>query len=305
MTEYSANELRRLDLVGAIIEASGKQGGDDVGATELLDSETTSEQERQFNDDVQMLESEGLLMADWRLSGLGDARVTARGHDEWDKLAALRADRPRLLRQMRNDYLKWIYTQADAGIMPNYEDFLSSGANYLGLPYNKNDLENTGKWLMDRGFIDGPSVWGIDGPILPTITAKGSDYVENVHDVHDSGVPTSGSTIGVQNNFSGNTNFAQGGEHIHQTINVGWLDGARELADAIDARLDEFVDTDIRTDLKASAAGLREAARAGATPAQGRALGSQIAVALAAGAGSAVAGELMKLVLDYLVSIPH
>ncbi len=121
---------------------------------------------------VRELEGAGLLLVDWRYSGGWSARPSAQGRDAWAALETARGNKRARRRQMRDEYLGWVVDQDEAGASPTSDDFLTTGASYLGMPYTQEDLEQTGKWLREGRFIEGPMADQRPDPLRPSPTRK-------------------------------------------------------------------------------------------------------------------------------------
>jgi hypothetical protein len=252
------------------------------------------------------MEDAGLLDVDHRYNGMWAARATDIGRSRWLALKASREDIPARRRQMRNDYLAWIYLACETGAPPTATDFIASEFRYLGVPYPAADLDRVGPWLVENGFIRGAGSWQSAGPGRPTITAKGTRYVEDGLDVHEPPPSVTGAGIGVQYNFHGNnTNVAQNSQRVQQTINVGWRSDANELVDAIEAALGRIVDTDARDELQSAAADLRAAASTSDAPvSRTRRIATRIASTLATSAATSAGAELVQHASRFLLSLP-
>lgn len=189
---------------------------------------------------------------------------------------------------MRDEYLVWVVDQNDAGTAPTVDDYLPTGASYLGMPYTQEDLEQTGKWLFDGRFIKGPMVNQRPDRIRPEPTAKGRWYVEEGKSVNEPANEEAPSGSSVTNNFHGPTNVAQNSRDVQQTINIGWQDQARELVDEIARRLEHVESEQARSELAAAVDELRVEVDGQARPSAVRGIVTKLGLAI----GTAMAGEL-------------
>ncbi|MBT2501225.1 hypothetical protein [Curtobacterium sp. ISL-83] len=191
---------------------------------------------------------------------------------------------------MRDEYLVWVVDRHDAGASPTGDDFLPTGANYLGMPYTQDDLEQTGNWLYEGRFIKGPIADQRPDPLRPSPTAKGRWIVGQGKSVNE---PTNDATAGgstYTDHFHTPANVAQGSSDVHQTINIGWQDQARELVDEISARLDRVENDQTREELAAGVEELRVEVDGQARPTVVRGIVTKLGIAIAI--GTAMASEL-------------
>ncbi|KQO64207.1 hypothetical protein [Curtobacterium sp. Leaf261] len=259
MAQYSSEDLRRLDVLGRIIVAAAAQ---ETNSQDLLGTQPNRAEADYVRERVRELESAELLNVDWRFNGGWSARPTARGRDAWSAFKAARNDVRARRRRMRDEYIVWVVDQDDAGSSPTVDDFTPTGANYLGMPYTQEDLEQTGKWLSESRYIKGPGAWGRADPIRPETTAKGLWTVEGGKSVDEPTNDEAPAAATFTNYFHAPANVAQNSQHVQQTINISWQDQARELVDEIAGRLENVEDDHARAEL-AAAAELRRNRRAG------------------------------------------
>ena len=251
--------------------------------------------------DIRALGDQGLLNVDERFNGAWSARPTQAGRDAWSAFSRRRADGVARRRQLRNDYLGWIYQESSGGGSPTVERFLESGPAYLGDPYVLGEVENAGEWLAERRFIKGPGAWGKTGPILPQHTAKGEDYVENERDVHVEPRAVGSTTSYTVN---GPAQIAHDSHHVNQVQNIDSVrDDARELAAAL-RQLSALMADDTGADVVLAATGLEEEADGEARPHRLRAIAEGAQRALGSGVGGAVGTLISKQLTDFLGSLP-
>lgn len=289
MADYSIEDLRRLDVLGRVIAAAAARNTNPQALPQdLLGDQPELADGDELRQRVRELEGAGLLFVDWRYSGGWSARPSAQGRDAWAALETARGNKRARRRQMRDEYLGWVVDQDEAGASPTSDDFLTIGASYLGMPYTQEDLEQTGKWLREGRFIEGPMADQRPDPLRPSPTAKGRWYVEEGKSVND---PANGGTprgSGVTNNFHGPTNVAQNSTNVQQTINIGWQDQARELVDEISRRLEHVESEQARSELAAAVDELRAEVDGQARPSAVRGIVTKLGLAI----GTAMAGEL-------------
>ena len=287
MTVPSQTGLRWLLTLGRIVQLSDTVGNEDVSNSAVLEASPEGTDRRELREDLQSLDNHGYVSVDERFNGAWRARPTSAGRVAWAELEASRNSPRDRRRQMRDEYLTWLYDQQENGLSPTADDFLTTGASFLGLAYTQEDLERTGEWLFERGFIKGPKAWQRPDPIHPELTAKGQLYVEEERSVHES--PQSVGSTTFHNTINGPAMLAQNSQHVVQTQNMNaWEDGARTLADAVEQLAQILPDG---TQLTESATELRAEVDGDARPTRVRELIDSIIKALGTGAG----GELEKL----------
>lgn len=289
MADYSPEDLRRLDVLGRIIAAAGDRSMNQQAIPgDLLGPQPGTTALDELRERIRDLEGAGYVTVDWRYSGGWSARPTAEGRDAWAALETARNNVRARRRRMRDEYLVWVVDQEDAGASPTSDVFLATGATYLGMSYTQEDLEQTGKWLHEGRFIKGPMASQRPDPLRPSPTAKGRWIVEEGRSVNE---PTNGETAGgstYNNHFHAPANVAQNSNDVHQTINIGWQDQARELVDEISRRLDDVENEQARTELAATVAELRAEVDGQARPHAVRGIVTKLGLAIT----TAMAGEL-------------
>ncbi|UFU15989.1 transcriptional regulator (plasmid) [Curtobacterium sp. C1] len=289
MAEHSPDDLRRLDVLGRIIAAAGERSTNPQALPQdLLGSESDHASARDLRERVRELEGAGYVTVDWRFSGGWSARPTAQGKDAWSALETARGNVRARRQRMRDEYLVWVVDQDDAGGSPTSDDFLRSGANYLGMPYTQEDLEQTGKWLHEGRFIKGPMADQRPDPLRPEPMAKGRWIVEQGKSVNEPTHDESPGSATYTNHFHAPANVAQNSQHVQQTINIGWQDQARELVDEISGRLQHVEDEQARAELATTVEELRAEVDGQARPGAVRGIVTKLGLAI----GTAMAGEL-------------
>ena len=303
MTALSNMDVRRLSTLGEIVRFCDADGAPVSHAT-LLEASPEGTDRRQLREEVDALADLGYVDLDERFNGAWLARPTSSGRQAWAELKALRNSIRDRRGQMRDDYLLWVYNQHEEGLSPVADAFLESGALFLGMPFTQEDLERTGEWLLDHGFVKGPKVWQRPDAIRPTITAKGQLYVEEGRSVHDPATSVGSSTT-FQTTVNGPAVLAQNSQHVQQTqILNGWQNDARGLADALDQLVSLIVDERNRAEVAASASDLRAEVDGAARPERVREITDGITKALGTGAGGALGTALIQQAFALLGSLP-
>lgn len=305
MADYSPEDLRRLDVLGRLIAAAAERSTNPQALPQdLLDSEADHATVTELRERVRDLEGVGYLSVDWRNSGGWSARPTSHGRDAWAALEAARGNVRARRQQLRDEYLVWVVDQDDAGASPTVDDFLPTGANYLGRPYTQEDLEQTGKWLSESRYIKGPGAWGRPDPIRPEPTAKGRWTVEEGKSVNEPTNDEAPAAATFTNHFHAPANVAQNSHDVHQTINIGWQDQARELVDEISRQLDDVENEQARTELAATVAELRAEVDGQARPHAVHGIVTKLGLAITTAMAGELGTELTQHAFQLLAALP-
>ncbi|OII31594.1 hypothetical protein BIU98_07390 [Curtobacterium sp. MMLR14_010] len=306
---YSFTEMQILETLGRLITVSDSQSPPrSVAAQHGTVPDASPGQHEQARAHITELKARGFLVASDRYTG--GFYVTDSGRAAWASLDALRSNSVARRKQMRNEYLAWIYAQIEEGNghSPVSSNFLSSGASFYGAAYTEDDLGRVGAWLEENGFIRGAGSWANSGPIRPDITAKGSRYVEEGIDVHTSPQALHGGGVSPQYHVtvsgSGTANIAQGSHHVSQTSNVGWQGDALALIETINARLQQVQNAPEFEELRTAVAELHDAANSNAEPGVVRRIAGKIVAALTTAAGAQLGTELVQQSVEFLTSLP-
>jgi polyhydroxyalkanoate synthesis regulator phasin len=305
MADYSLEDLRRLGILGRIIHAAAERAPHPQALQQdLLTPQSTAKEVDQLRERIRELEAAGYLTVDWRTSGGWGARPTTAAQAAWEALESARSNVRARRRQLRDEYLEWVVDQDDAGTSPPVNAFLPTGAAYLGMPYTQEDLEQTGKWLYEAGYIKGPMVYQRPDPLYPTPTAKGRWTIEEGKSVNQ---PANNETSGAAtftNHFHAPANVAQNSHDVQQTINLGWQDQARELISELSRRLERVENEQARAELAAAADELRTEVDGQARPNVVRGIVTKLGGALTTAAVSEVGSELTQQVFQLLGALP-
>lgn len=307
MHEYSPTDLRQLDVLGKLIRATEAEPSEPwASSRDVLPEGAAHDATSALRDEIRALEAAELITVDWRYSGGWLAKPTGAGRDAWAALDAARNDRRARRFQLRDTYLTWVVDQEDDGASPTPEQFLDSGATYLGVPYTPEDVERTGDYLVQNGYIRGQPAWQtINGPLRPRPTVEGRKSVERGISVN-APTPRDAAPAGHTYNttINGPANVAQGSHDVQQTIHVTWQDQARNFVDEISGRLDRIEDEQVRADLTSATEELRAEVDGEARPNQVRAVVSKIAMALGTAAASEVGTDVMQGALQLVGVLP-
>ena len=240
MSELKPGEERRLRVLHAVYEASGGKTSTNVDVPSVhavLDDLDLDR--RSLEDELSLLIDQQLLDGFKSLGGLNDVFLKPRGKDVAKQFEDARSDSRSRLRQLQDDYLRWLYDETEThGRGPTPADYLSTAPAFLGLLYTPAELEKASERLAQAAFIGGPSAWQYAGPIRPKLSAKGRLVVESGRSVHDV-VTTSPA---VQNNYTttvhGPANVANASPGTTQNLVVeDWGSRVTATLDAVDQSL--------------------------------------------------------------------
>jgi hypothetical protein len=187
-----------------------------------------------------------------------------------DRISSTKLTQPARRRRLRDEYLRWLYRQIEElDRNPTPDEFLATAPAFDRVPYTAADVEKAGEWLQAGGYIGGPSVDQYRAPLRPTLTQKGIHAVENGKSVneespeHFSGMwsPEHTSEMWLSSGYvtvvNGPANVNNGGNNVHQSLNVEWAAQARQLVDTIDQAL-PALDPAVAKDVRAQIALARE-----------------------------------------------
>ena len=297
MPQYSPTDLRRLDVLGRLIRAlEGAPSDSSATAEAILPEGADHDATSALRDEIRSLEADQLVTVNWRLAGAWTAKPTAAGRNEWATLDAARNDRRARRFHLRDVYLGWVVDQNDDGASPWPELFFESGATYLGAPYTQDDLERTGEYLREQGYIRGFEAAQRPDPLRPVPTVKGRYTVEQGISVNAPASANDAASASHTYNttINGPANVVQGSHDVQQTINATWQDQARELVEEVSGRLDRVDDVQVRAELSAVVQDLRSEVAGEARPHRVSAVVSRLAVALGTSAASKMGSEIMQ-----------
>jgi hypothetical protein len=284
-----------MKLLGdVIVRVDG--GEQQVAAGALIADPADAEARNSLSADARALGDQGLLTIDERLGGAWLARLTPAGRDAWEEFELRRADKVQRAAQLRNNYLRWLYDNAQSGGYAVSDHFLESGAAYLDDPYSMDELMAAGRWLADREFIEGPGVDQRPDPVHARPTSKGEDYVEKGWDVRREANAESS----VSYNVVGPTQIAHGSHHF---VQVQGKDQGREQALTLAAAIEQMLATvpkERRDEIAALATDLREEAEGGGRVDRFREIGGAATKAFSSGAGGALGATLISAVSTWL-----
>jgi len=296
MDALTPAELRRFVLLGAIIDRVDA-GEPQVTPGRLMESPADPDERQLLSVDVRALGDQGFVTVDDRFSGMWTARPTGTGREARADFEARRGDALARARQLRNEYLKWIYMADDSKGDTSPTGFVNSGASFLGDSFSFAEVDKAGAWLKDRGFLKGQAAWQTEGPLRPSPTAKGSDYVEKSIDVHVDARDAAPTTSFV---FHGSAQVASHSQHVQMVqTNADTREAGREIAKLL-SELVAFLPGDEREELGGAAEALLREVDGEARPARLKALGEGALRVLSAGAGGALGSLVSDRLTEFL-----
>lgn len=237
LSTLSPTRVRQLRIL-SVIKELGSEASESI-TREALAKGIEAENDLgviALTDQLKLLKDEGLVTLDLRLGGvIAAVNILPSGQAAVEEFDQLRASLPARRRQLRDDYLAWLYNQVEVhDTSPTPDAYLKTVPAFMGFPYTAKDLEKTGEWLVTNGFIQGEAAWQYAGPLRPTLTAKGSFTIENGRSTNDS-PPAIGDTF--HTTVNGPANVAQGSSHVQQSLSVEWKAEGLRLVDAIEQTL--------------------------------------------------------------------
>ncbi|MFC5931938.1 hypothetical protein D6T64_01450 [Cryobacterium melibiosiphilum] len=237
LSTLSPTRVRQLRILSAISELGGGTSGSITH--EAIAKRIEAENDLgviALADHLELLKDEGLVALELRLGGvIASVNVLPSGQAAVEEFEHVRASIPVRRRQLRDDYLAWLYNQIEVlDIDPTPDAYLRTVPSFMGFSYTAKDLEKTGEWLVTNGFIQGEAAWQYAGPLRPTLTAKGSFTIENGRSSNDP-PPAIGDTF--HTTVNGPANVAQGSSHVRQNLSVEFKAEGLRLIDAIEQTL--------------------------------------------------------------------
>ena len=307
LRHLTAANIRRLELLGSIIELGGGVEGDSVSSFQLRDHLGDATDLGTINEDLKILGREGHILVDVRFGGASSAFMKGPGVDAWTAFVQARSSVIERRIELRDIYLKWLYEEIEGhGRRPSQGGFLSAGLSYFGLPYTEADVAKAGEWLLNNGFIAGKGAWGVPSPLRPTLTPKGQAVIDSGRSVS---APESASASIVNNTFTNNvhapSNIAQGNHSVEQALSnsAPWLAEAQALASAIEQSL-PALGLEVQAEVVQVNAELQAELAGPANPGRVRALVTAMGDSFAKGGAGALGGVFGSQLGALLLSLP-
>lgn len=304
ITEYSTAEIRRMRLLGIALDLT-RHGTDQDVPLDLLAERLAAETgigRITITDELRLLQQDGHVNFFETLGG-GYASVTASGANSSVEFELERSSTQNRRVYLRDVYLRWLYERIEErGSDPTPDDFLKLGSGFFGFPYSAKDIEKSGEWLKNSGFVDGPGTWGCSAPLRPTLTQKGIYTVENQRSVGD---PPPSSGTSYTNNIHGSANIAQGNHDVQQHLihSEMWVDQGLQLANVLEQALPTMA-TDLGDALREQLIQFRSELQGEAKPSSIRRIATTIGDFLSDTGAGALGGILGTQVIQLLASLP-
>lgn len=171
--------------------------------------------------------------------GIGSLIMKQPALDAAEEYQALRNNPRRRAQEIRDAVLNWLYDLQFSGHASGISDFLSSSRNdYLGHPYDQEELYRAAKWLMDEEYLSGTRAMG--GEVLrPSITTKGTRVIEMEQSVNTA-LTQAGMTVN-EVNISGSqgVNVSVASTNVNQsnTMTQGQIEGVEKIIRSVRALL--------------------------------------------------------------------
>lgn len=303
MTDLSNADARMLRVLLAIFEGAEGRTFQDVATEQIeaLFAGDTSMQPLNVEDELRLLGRRGLVNYANTFGGISSAGLTVEGRNLAEMFQAERNEvGPRRVR-LRKDYLYWLYDELEVHDRhPTPTDFLATNPMYLGIPYTESDLEKSGAWLKQSGFIEGAGAWQYSAPLRPTLTPKGMWTVENSGSPSDPPSPQQTFNTTVH----GNANVANASSNFSQAIEANtWIEVGTSILDSIDqanALLDPTGD-----ELQALANEARGSLSGDAEPARAKRAFAAVGEFLSRSGSGALGGVLAHQISTFIASLPQ
>lgn len=251
MTPNTPEDTIRGEILLVLAPTDGSSAMGPSGVLLALQELHPELTENDFHRQVDLLESRGLVRTQRAANNTPYVLdVEAEGREAAADFARKRVDRVARVRQLQDDYLRWLYLEIEhENRSPTPDDYLATNPSFYGLPYTAAELLKAGSRLRDAAFIEGPDSDQYDAPLRPALTVEGRRTVESNRSVHDES--HHGASIqNIHNNVAGhaNVNF---GNNVTQnlSVNAPWTAEVQEFLDAV-AQAAPTMSEDLRADIE-------------------------------------------------------
>lgn len=245
MTELTGAQVRSLRVLHAIWRGANGRANENVSSdTVHANLSAPVPLDVDLDAELRILKSRSLVDYWAGGAGIGAAFLTPEGRNLAEEFDAQRRSLPHRRRQLREDYLSWLYNEIEGhDRRPTPDGFLATSPSYLGEPYSESDVQKVGAWLRDHGFITGQGAWQYDAPLHPQLTAKGSWVIETGRSPNDPPPSTSAQYTTV---VHGDANVANASTAVSQQLATsgGWIADAKTLLDSVDQAMPALRDAD-------------------------------------------------------------
>jgi hypothetical protein len=301
---WSTTRVRQLRVLAVVGELASASAGKDVefgNFASRLEGETDLD-DIEASDQLKALQEEGLVVLDLRLGGVvAGVRILPAGRAVLEEFLLVRDSVPARRRQLRDDYLVWLYEQIEVhDLSPTPDDYLKTAPSFMGIAYSSKDLEKTGEWLATNGFIQGQAAWQYSGPLRPTLRAKGTYTVEQGRSANDP-PPAAGNTFNTT--IHGPANVALGSSDVQQYLTVDWKADGLRLVDEIEAALPSL-SQDLSAEIKEQVQAARSELSGTGNLSKVRSIFWALSGFLAQTGAGALGGVLTIQIAKYLASLP-
>lgn len=232
----TVEDSNRLQVLTAARNTSDGRTGNPVTDDAIFENikNVSSLDQAAVRDYLVMSETMGHVSTDAVLSGGMHVTLTPAGKSAADEFDRLRTDPVSRIRQLQDDYLRWLYEQIEVnGSSPTPDSFLAAIPAFHGSPYTSVEIERAGARLAESAFISGPAAWQYKAPLRPRLTAKGRYAVEQGRSVHDVTEPKPVQSFTT--NVHGNANVANASPGTEQHLTVHEAEWAGEVVKVLDA----------------------------------------------------------------------
>lgn len=247
--------------MSTLTEAEPLDGNGQVGVSALYEEAKRRGDSRQsVTSDLEALQDRGWLWFERSVAGIQTVVLKQPGIDAAEEFKALRNDRRRRIREIREAILTWLYDlYLDGEETPEINYILATGrSTYFGDPFTPKEIAREAERLVADGLIQGHAAFG--GVLgLPTITSKGRAVMEN--DGSHAPAARGGDTYNIHN--KGAFNWAQNSSNFSQsnTLTQGQIEQVEKMLGSVRAMLTPVaagVSDDVATQAQVIAGQLEE-----------------------------------------------
>lgn len=306
MTQLSSTDARLLRVLLAVSTvAEGKTHErvdvDDV-AVHLQGDIDLDLDRHSLEDLLQILWDRHLVNGFRGGDGLNTVFLEPSGKELAARFASARADVSVRVRQLQDDYLRWLYTQTEVKrLNPTVSDYLATSPSFHGKPYTGEELLTAGLRLKENGLIEGEGRYTYPAPAQPRLTANGRQVIEKGRSVHDEPIQLPAQYFNTT--VHGNANVANASPGTTQALHVDaeWATKALVFLDSIEQAL-PTLPIDMSTTVSALVTDARNAL-ADESPSRARRALSAIGSFLGDASSGALGGLLSAQALALIASL--
>ena len=237
---------------------------------------------------------------DYTMDGSCSLNVGPAGYAAVDAFRARQSDAAARRRNLMDQYLRYVWEQADQGSDAYPDRFAATKPIWCGDVYTAQEIERAGKWLHDRELIGGVMANNSSAPIRARITPRGEDVVERGRSVWDESTQPGGAQFVIS---GGNNQIASHSQHVSQKQdNRSGAAAVLELVAEIRRHLPELADEE-RPAVEVTLGELEAEAEGPARGARLRELSNKAVTAAIAAGASAGATQIVERLMPHLQNV--